>query len=234
MVLLYVAWLEPPRPMGLLLALISTTFAPSSAAALATVRPPVPAPTTTMSASTVSAMSVMGASGTSKLPLAEVGVGVHAVAALGRVAARRRATRGARSRRRTTAGRTSTPPIRLPRRCLPARRRSGNCGVSDRLRWHNLSPGKNHACYHSFVVRARIRSGPLECHDHKSVRGSGMAKTWNRIPLENASMPNRDRDVKKPPRMRGLCETCRTARWAVRRTAGRLSTRRTARWCRPL
>ena len=69
MVLLYVAWLEPPRPMGLLLALISTTFAPSSAAALATVRPPVPAPTTTMSASTVSAMSVMGASGTSKLHL---------------------------------------------------------------------------------------------------------------------------------------------------------------------
>ena len=51
------AALEPPRDTGLSLEAMSTTSQPSSVAAMAVMRPEVPAPTTIQSAVTVSPIS---------------------------------------------------------------------------------------------------------------------------------------------------------------------------------
>ncbi|CAK7015099.1 MAG: hypothetical protein MEEGG_01644 [Eggerthella lenta] len=63
------AWFEPPRLMGLLLAENTMTSAPCSAADTAVHNPAMPAPTTTMSCVMVSAMSASatGSGGISKL-----------------------------------------------------------------------------------------------------------------------------------------------------------------------
>ena len=201
MALLYVAWLEPPREMGLLLALISTTFPPSSATALATVRPPVPAPTTTTSASMVSAMSVMAASGISKAHLPKYASRVHAVAALGRAA---RAARAVRRRPAGAARRLSRAARHAGRRYAGARQGRAEqeiCAASTRRRPPCASPCLIPACFPPFrrrmAARARGRTGARRaarpafasnvagpacagagiCRHHRGARRSSLAGT---------------------------------------------------------